>query len=101
MDYLLNYPVNMIKGKIMIKHEHKILKIIKYEQYRTNAQVYCIRMDCPVQPLKTVMTTEELKVGQIFDPHFSNPIVIARFAPTDEGWTFAKICLYEYKKDKV
>jgi len=39
-----------------------------------------------VQPRKMVVTTHELKEGEIFDPHFSNENVIARFQPNQSGW---------------
>jgi hypothetical protein len=37
-------------------------------------------MDCPVQPEKIVITKTPIFDGDVFDPHFSNSNVVARFS---------------------
>jgi hypothetical protein len=68
---------------------HVIMEIIK--QTTIHEKTACLfRMDCPVQPMKCVVTVCELKVGDTFDPHFSNECVLARFRPNEYGYADAK-----------
>ena len=66
-------------------HEHKIVKILESEKVDCY-YAYSIEMDCPVQPLKVVITKSKLSEGEYFDPHFSNWDVLARFPPDKIGW---------------
>ena len=69
-------------------HSHKVLEINKF-LYNDGYYATDITMDCPVQPRKVVVTTSHMHVGEEFDPHFSNDIVVARFRPTELGWNDA------------
>ena len=75
-------------------HSHTIVTVMKHEFSRGHfdskgTHVSLIAMDCPVMPLKTVVTTRELAEGEEFDPHFSNKEVLARLPATDVGWGVA------------
>lgn len=71
-----------------MKHHHKIIEIVNCYNFG-NIIAYNLVMDCPVQPNKIVVTTCDLKTEDVFDPHFSNEQVIARFQPTEAGWQYA------------
>ena len=66
-------------------HKHKIVKIIR-SHTEDGLTISEIEMDCPVMPMKMLVTKVELKEGEKFDPHFSNEDVVARLRPTLEGW---------------
>lgn len=69
----------------LLRHAHTIVEIC--HQYEEDGVFLTdIVMDCPVMPRKTVVTTRKLEVGMKFDPHFSNPEVIARLGPEQHGW---------------
>ena len=77
-----------------MKHEHTIVRV------KSTAFKFCrvssLVMDCPVQPLKVVVTRDELYPGHTFDPHLSNPAVIARFPPTEKGASDATAFAYHW-----
>ena len=52
-----------------------------------NYIAYKLKMDCHVNPNKIVIVPKTVifQVGQLFDPHFSNLNVLARFSCSDEG----------------
>ena len=68
-----------------VSHSHKVVEIL-YEYEKNGYYAYLIKMDCHVQPQKTVLITRPLNVGDEFDPHFSNREVIARFRPFTFGF---------------
>ena len=56
-------------------HDHKIVKIKKVlSSANRSMHLHEIEMDCPVYPIKTVLTTRKLKVGG----RFSIPILIMK-----------------------
>lgn len=83
--------------------KHKITRII-HSECREDSGIwfYELEMDCPVQPLKTIVYNGELKEGEVFDPHFSNRKVFARLRPDREGRNCAEILVHghshEFKK---
>jgi len=76
---------------------HKIVKIVD-RAHVGKARVYKLQMDCHVQPFKLVVCKEALKLkeGAVFDPHFSNQDMIARFPPTEIGFVLALRIAREY-----
>jgi hypothetical protein len=81
-----------------ISHDHKVLKIV--EQHREPGYyAYHIEMDCHVQPIKIILMTRPISEGDSFDPHFSNPFVVARFKPTEEGFENAKKLMFMLKPE--
>ena len=74
-------------GGCEMSHKHTILEITE-ELWCENMELQLtnIVMDCPVSPSKIVVTTAPLHAGEVFDPHFSNDKVIARFRPNEQGW---------------
>jgi hypothetical protein len=73
-----------------MNHEHKIL-FAEILAKKRNSKAYLLGMDCPrVMATKVVVYKgKKLKVGDIFDPHFSNKKVVARFPPTMVGMDMA------------
>jgi hypothetical protein len=78
---------------------HKVTKIIR-EADAHRYHVQWVEMDCPVQPQKIWIITKKIKVNQIFDPHFSNKQVIARYRPTEYGFN-AACATAEYLANRI
>jgi len=69
-----------------MKEHHIVMSEIITENDKYVA--YDLRMDCHVNPHKIVIITKDetpLLEGEVFDPHFTNPNVIARFSPNTKG----------------
>ena len=82
---------------------HKIIDIRWYfSGQKENASAYWLLMDCPVQPEKIVVVRKGrlMGIGDIFDPHFSNKSVIARFIPDEDGWKCAVDFVRTFKNGK-
>jgi hypothetical protein len=72
-----------------ISHDHKVMRITdRYE--KDGYYAYTVIMDCHVQPVKVLVLKSPIMEGQVFDPHFTNRDVVARFAPSLTGFTHAK-----------
>jgi len=77
--------------------DHKIVGIPRsIEEDGCMLAAYWLQMDCHVQPEKIVVYCGRLQKNKVFDPHFSNGYVVARFPTNPTGWEMAVNLIYDY-----